>query len=124
MKFLDLIPKAVRTVQEEAPPPAADPHSNPPGPSAAAEEVSRFFEIIDDEEDATGPPASSLAAGFKVVRPPITQDCLPTSLEVQKGGGSKNRFCVICLKSNLSIRALDVHTSSIHNIVIGEPLTT
>ena len=122
VKFAALLPKEIRTVQTEATPPVEDPQSTTPSSSVAAEAVSRFLEIIDGEEEAEGPAVSSLAAGFKIKRPQITKDCLPTPADIHRYGTSKDKSCVICLKPNLSMRTLDIHITSVHNIVIGDPL--
>ena len=95
-KFMDLVPKEVKTVDSATPPPANDPPVSPPDQSAEPDTMARLCDWIEAEDDeAAGNQASSQSAGFKILRPPITQACLPTPLEVKNGGGPENRFCVI-----------------------------
>ena len=83
--------------------------------------VSAFLEELDEEEGnlAAATTAASLAAGFKIQRPEITENSIPTKSDLRMGGF---RSCVICLKPNLSMYALNIHVTGTHRIDIGDPL--
>ena len=119
IKFAAIRPKEVRTAHTETAPPAENPQ-----PSGASEIVSGFFEELDEEEGnpAGATPAVSLAAGFKIKRPQITKDSIPTKADLRRGGAARDKSCVICLKPNLSMYALNIHVTSAHRIDIGDPL--
>ena len=92
-----------------------------PQQSAAFKKVSAFLKELDEEEgDPTGvTPAVSLAASFKIKRPEITENSIPTIADLRKGGFGS---CIICLKPNISMYALNIHVTGAHGIDIGDPL--
>ena len=61
--------------------------------SAASEKVSAFLKELYEEEGNLA--AVSTAASFKIKRPRITENSIPTKTDIDMGGFGS---CIICLK--------------------------
>ena len=116
----------MKTVQEGASPSTSNYQASAVNtdPGAVNDELSRFSEFVEEEEDSHGFKSSSKTTGIKIARFPITEERLPTIAEVIEDKKSADRYCIVCLKSNLTIKALNSHVINVHGIFIGEPLST
>ena len=120
-KFKDILPKSSNTNSDEEDNVKVS-TTTTNNPDSVIDEMSRFSEYVEEEEDSHGFKAPALVIGISVTRPPIVKASLPTAAEIMEDTESTNKKCIICLKSNLTMKALKNHVMSIHNILISEPL--
>ena len=120
-KFKDILPKSSNTNSDEEDNVKVS-TTTTNNPDNVIDEMSRFSEYVEEEEDSHGFKAPALVIGINVTRPPIVKASLPTAAEIMEDTESTNKKCIICLKSNLTMKALKDHVISTHNTLISEPL--
>ena len=91
------------------------------GVGEALSEFNNFTDVESDTHRFKASPTHMMGLG--IAKAPIKEAILPTYAALEKNAIIADKHCIVCLKNNLTLKALKSHLLDIHGVAIEDPIS-